>query len=188
LPALDRATQLKIANEFQAKLVRYRFSQHEAVIAEHAANSYSSSVASQLATGLRACFAEEPKLCDHLLSLISESGHHETIWPTDPRALLVHTAVARCHEAGRKDLHVGEIAADVNAVYVSTSGNLGLTPRLIGSLLKSIGLLTHRLGSNGRGLLLDPQTRRTLHRLAREYEVLEPTKLFPGCNECTQPQ
>jgi hypothetical protein len=106
----------------------------------------------------------------------------------DPRVVLVEVLLAWCHEKDRSELHVAEIAVDLNAALFAEGGTLTLSDRLVGSLLKSVGLLTHRLGKNGRGLTLDLATRRAIHRLAFLYNVPSAQQPFQACAECAQAQ
>ena len=106
----------------------------------------------------------------------------------DPRVVLLEALLAQCHEKGLAELCVAEIALDVNAALLAGSGTLTLNARLVGSLLKSVGLLTHRLGKKGRGLKLDLATRRAIHRLAGSYNAPSAQRPFQGCAECAKAQ
>jgi hypothetical protein len=90
----------------------------------------------------------------------------------------------RCHEQGRTDLHVAEITADVNAAFLAMDANSSLSERLVGSLLRAVGLKTHPLDRDGRGIRMDRETRLAIHRLAKIYRVPSAERPFPGCLEC----
>lgn len=95
---------------------------------------------------------------------------------------------ARCHEAKRDRLYVGEITLDLNAKIIASGGQLELSDRMVGSVLKSLGLTTRRLDRHGRGLVLDGPTRLRIHRLALEHNAPSAEEAFPGCTECAQTQ
>jgi hypothetical protein len=189
LPVLDRRTQLELARTFQPKLLRYRLFHHEAARTAESSEAASAGSAGQLISGLHACFIDEPEIRDQQVSLLLETQRHEeALCPTDPRVLLVEVLIAVCHEPGRTELHVAEATVDMNAAIFSRGGTLKMSPRLVGSLLKSVGLSTHRLGRTGRGITLDPATRQAIHRLAGLYHIPTEGCTLPDCAECAPAQ
>jgi hypothetical protein len=101
---------------------------------------------------------------------------------------LLEVVRARCHEPGRARLYVAEIALDLNAQILASGGKDELSDRMVGSLLRSLGLATRKLDRRGRGFLLDGATRQRIHRLAHEYDVPSAEEAFPGCVECAHAQ
>jgi hypothetical protein len=189
LPVLDKRAQQQLANEFQPKLLRYRLLHHRIAATKPAsAEAASAGPAKELATGLCACFSDEPKLRDQQISLLieAEQGSHGAR-RTDPRVPLIEVLWSRCHESKRQKLHVAEIAVDLNAV-LSLEGDLKLEDRLVGSFLKSLGLRTRKLDRKGRGLKMDPPTRKLIHQLARAHKVPSAETPFLGCPECSPAQ
>jgi hypothetical protein len=188
-PIVDKRTQDELARRYLPKLLRYRLLHCEAAKTAAHPETASPGFASQLISGIRACFIDESEISDQQVSLVFEAQRHEDVpCPTDPRMLLAEVLLALCHDPGRTELHVAEIAADMNAAIFSRGGVLKLSARWVGSLLKSIGLATHRIGRTGRGLTLDPATRRTIHRLAGLYNIPTDRCTFPGCAECKHAQ
>jgi len=179
---LDKRAQEKVASEFLPKLLQYRLTRHPAKSAK--TDDASPATTSQLSNGLRVCFWDEPKLGEQQIALLEAEQRENGL--TDPRVILTEVLLSRCHEPQREEVQVGEVAFDVNAVIFSRGGTLQLSDRLVGSLMKSLGLRTHRLGQNGRGLGLDPSTRRAIHRLAESYHVPAAGQPFPGCAECAR--
>jgi hypothetical protein len=188
LPALDRRAQERVAKEFQPRLLRYRLQHRETANVAASAQAGSAGRESQLASGMRTCFSDAPQLIDRQVALLAEAeqGIDETR-RADPRVALIELMWARCHEAGREQLHVGEIAFDLNKV-LSLTGNRKLKERMVGGLLKSVGLRTLKLDRKGRGIKLDPPTRKLIHQLARVHEVPSAETSFAGCPECSQAQ
>ena len=128
-------------------------------------------------------FVDAPGLREHLALLMEDESDREETHQADPRVVLLGVLKARCHEQGLNEIKVAEISADLNAALDSKGAAATMSARLVGSLLKEIGLPTHRLGRSGRGLKLDMATRRAVHRMADGYNVPE-NKPFPGCKEC----
>jgi hypothetical protein len=183
LPPLDQRCQRELAREFLPQLLRVRLDYCGRKFAEPGdANSerpddwFSNWPCSKL--------VDSSELREHLALLMEAESDREETQQADPRVILLDLLRARCHEQGRTEIRVAEIAADLNAALNSKST---MSARLVGSLLKEIGLSTQRLGQSGRGLRLDLATRRALHRLADGYNASE-NKPFPGCNECASSQ
>jgi hypothetical protein len=191
LPTLDHRAQQEVAAEFLPKLLQFRLRRCGAVrgaAATGPAGDDSVAPASQLSSGMRACFSDEPELRDRQLALLIEAepnGHGARL--SDPRVPLIEVLWARCHEDGRERLYVAEVAADVNAV-LSLNGGFKLSDRMVGSLLKALGLRTFRLDRKGRGVGLDPPTRKLIHQLARVHNVPSAETPFAGCSECSRVQ
>ena len=188
LPILDKRVQRELARVFQPKLLRYRLLHYMAATMPGSADAASSGPASQVAIGLRTCFSDEPDLRDQQVALLTEAeqnGHRARL--TDLLVPLIEVLWCRCHETQRHTLYVAEIALEVNDV-LSLTGDLKLKDRLVGSVLKSLGLHTVKLDRKGRGLRLDSTTRKLIHQLARAHSVPSAETPFPGCPECSPVQ
>jgi hypothetical protein len=188
LPILNARAQRKLANEYLPKLLEYRLLHHSAAVGSEFAGASYVGPASQLATGLHACFLDAPTIRDRQVRLLVEAGAngHETR-RTDPRVPLVEALLLRCHEHGRNKLYVSDIATDMNAISC-LDGDPPLSDRMVGSLLKALGFRTLKLDRQGRGIRLDPPTRKFIHDLARAHAVPSGEALFPDCAECAQGQ
>ena len=187
LPVLDQRAQQELAQDFLPKLLRYRLLHHKTIVGSGSSDAGFAGASSQLATGLRACFSDEPKLRDQQLALLVDAGQngHEAR-ATDPRVPLIEALLVRCHEKGRQKIHVAEIALDLNAIF-SLQG-LELSSRMVGSILKAVGVHTRKLDRKGRGVMLDASTRKLIHVLARLHDVPSACTPFTGCAECSQLQ
>ena len=186
LPALDRRAQEEIAKEFQKKLLQYRLQHREIGNATPSGETGSAGTTSPLATGMRTCFSDAPELLDRQVALLAEAERGiDEMRRTDPRLPVVEVMWARCHEKGRDRLHIGEIALDVNQL-LKKNRKQELTSRMVGSIVRSLGLDSRKLGSAGYGFRLDAPTRRHIHQLARLHEVPSVGQPYPGCAECSQ--
>jgi hypothetical protein len=185
LPPLDRKALDSLANEFLPELMRFRLQRCTTVVGQESAHSYPVTPNS-LVTALDVCFRNEPALAEAVSPLIESAQNGHESGRADPRAPLLEVLRARCHEPGRERLYVGEITLDLNAKIVANGGEVELTDRMVGSLLRSLGLTTRKLDRRGRGLALDGPSRVRIHRLAHEYNA--PGEQFPSCVECSQLQ
>jgi hypothetical protein len=189
LPILDKRVQGELAKEFQPKLLRYRLLHYKmAASRPESAEGASAGQASQLASGLWALFSDEPKLRDQQVALLIEAEQSlDETRRADLRVPLIEVMWAWCHEAGRDRLYVKEILLDLNEA-LSLSGNRKIKDRMVGELLKSLGLRTLKLDRQGRGLELDAPTRKLIHQLAGMHNVPSAEIPFAGCSECSQVQ
>ena len=95
------------------------------------------------------------------------------------RAVLRH-----CHQS-EQQVFTHQIAITVKEIYREEGESLKVSSESVGHALKSLGLYSRRLGSAGRGLVLDKTLQSRAHALARAYEVLpEP----PECGFCLDVQ
>ena len=186
LPALDKRALQELSTEFLPKLLRFRLRHCGSARGARGTEAVDVAPGGQLSSALRVCFRDEPELGDRLVAQLIEVGENGGEGPLDdPRALLLEVVWSRCHSRERDKLRVAEVALDLNAA-LSRIGELKLSERMVGGLLRSIGLRTHRLGQDGRGLMLDPPTRRRIHHFARVRNVRSAKQPFPGCAECAQ--
>ena len=185
LPALDRQAQDEVAKEFQPKLLHYRMRHRKATNAAPSTQAGSAGTASPFATEMRACFSDAPELMDRQVALLAEAERAiDETRRADPRVLVLEVMWARCHEAGRDRLHVGEVTLDVNVVL----GRLRkepLTSRMVGSIVRSLGLATRKIDAKGFGFRLDTSRRQRIHQLARSHSVPSAGQPYPGCAECS---
>ena len=75
-----------------------------------------------------------------------------------------------CHCTGGT-LTVGSLACTVSDVLEGNGETYELPPRKVGSILRSLGLNTEKLGNQGRGLRLTRQFVRRVHELALELGI-----------------
>jgi hypothetical protein len=187
LPVLDRRAQEKVAQEFQPKLLQYRIQHRKTTNDAASGQAGSAGTASPLATGMRICFSDAPEIMERQVALLAEAERSiDETRRADPRLPVIEVIWARCHEARRERLYIGEIAMDVNQL-LPLHGNR-LTCRMVGSVVRSLGLDARKLDRRGYGLRLDPSTRRRIHDLARLHDVPSAGLPFPGCAECSPVQ
>ncbi len=92
--------------------------------------------------------------------------------------------------AGKTQVLVNEIANEVNRIVLARGERLRYSAETIGHRLKKVGLITRRLGKEGKGLVIDLATMACVHELARVYggaglEQSESNMHCPLCIENT---
>jgi hypothetical protein len=95
------------------------------------------------------------------------------------KALLWH-----CHQPDQQQVFVREIAGTANRIYGEEGESLKISNETAGHVLKNLGLYTRRLGSAGRGLMLDKDTQSRAHELSYANEVLPDSAGTPACVYC----
>jgi hypothetical protein len=188
LPPLDKKTLESLAKELLPRLLRYRLQRCATTLGVEFVHTDPASPPSSLVTALEACFRHEPALLEAVSPLIDAAQNGHETGRTDLRMPLLEVVLARCHEKGRDRLYVAEMALDLNAQILANGGKDELSDRMVGSVLRSLGLATRKLDRHGRGLLLDASARRRIHQLACVHNAPSAGQPFPGCPECSQVQ
>jgi hypothetical protein len=193
LPILEKRSQQEIASKFQSKFLRFRLTNYNRVRnSDFDVPQFESSVR-ELARCLGACVAEDPELQKEIIPLLTERNEElqaDLDCAKYLNAIVVDTMFSFCHQEREQSLYVREIASGVNAILRERGEMLELTPRQVGSKLRSMGITTKRLDGLGRGIqLLDP-IRQRIHRLAWNYQIgfgiLELDDPRTNCPHCTQ--
>jgi hypothetical protein len=72
-----------------------------------------------------------------------------------------------CHRTNGA-LTAGTLACKVDGILTANCETYSLSPRAVGDLLRSLGFVTQKLGSQGRGLSLTQAVVRQIHEVARD--------------------
>ena len=125
--------------------------------------------AQPIANTLGACIVDSPKLQDRLVSLLAPiADQRHTDRSTSPEGLTLEATLSLCHQ-GKARILVGEIATEVNRIAKARGERLNYSAETVGHRLKKVDLLTRRLGSAGKGLVIDLATMVRIHELAAVY-------------------
>lgn len=124
-----------------------------------------------ITNALAACVVDCPALQSQLVSLLTPvESQRQVDRSTGLEAITIEAALNLCHQ--RKDqIMVGEIAAEANRIGQARGERTNYSAETVGHRLKKIGLVTRRLGSRGRGLVMDLATITRAHELAAVYGV-----------------
>lgn len=104
------------------------------------------------------------------------------------KGVVLRAVLSYCHEGDRQQVFTREIAAKVNQINIDDGETLQVSNETVGHTLKNLGLYSRRLGSAGRGLVLDKAIRSRAHALSVAYEVLPPAPLCGYCLKLQEPQ
>jgi len=100
------------------------------------------------------------------------------------KSVVVRAVLSHCH-SDQQRVFTHQIATTVNDIYREEGESLKVRSETVGHVLKNLGLYSRRLGSEGRGLVLDTSTQLRAHALSLSYEVLPEA---PACGHCQEVQ
>jgi hypothetical protein len=124
-----------------------------------------------IANALGACIVDCPELQSQLISLLTPAeSQRQSDRSTGIEGVTMEATLNLCHQ-GKAQILVGEIAAEVNRITQARGERSRYGAETIGHGLKKVGLSTRRLGSRGRGLVMDLATITRAHELAAVYGV-----------------
>jgi len=122
-----------------------------------------------VANALGACIVDSPELQSKLVSLLKPvESQRQADRSSSLEAFTLEATLNHAH-AGKAQIMVGEIAAEVNRITLARGERLHCSAEVVGHRLKKVGLSTRRLGKAGKGLIMDVVTIKRLHELAAVY-------------------
>jgi hypothetical protein len=122
-----------------------------------------------IANALGACIVDSPDLQSKLVSLLGPvESQRQADRSTSLEAITLEATLNLAH-AGKAQILVNEIANEVNRIALARGERLHYSAETIGHRLKKIGLVTRRLGREGKGLVIDLATVARVHELAVVY-------------------
>jgi len=140
---------------------------------------------------LGACLGDVPELRKEIPSLLRELDEElqlESECAIELRGSILEALKRICQEKDRRFIYVGEIAVRANAILEERGELKVLSPKRVGSILKSMGIYTRRLGASGRGLLLLERVRTRIYSLADDCAAFLVENLEGRCAECRPPR
>lgn len=172
LPCLDTAALQHIADRFQPQLLNYRLKYYSQVttgdrpqVAEFAPRMR------DLALALAAPVLGDPQLEAQLFGdLAGQDKEAKLARYGEPEWAVATALYLECHVT-RGTLTAGSLASTVNDMLLGNGETYELTPRAVGSVLRSLGLNTEKLGNQGRGVRLTNDFVRRVHKLAVELGI-----------------
>ena len=176
----------EVIETFQNKLLLYRFLGRENVAAsKFRVHGFRPEVCA-IAESLGTIIVDDLSLQRDIINLLKERDEQSGVDRASGRnGIVVRAVLSLCHEPDLQQAYVRDIASAVNRIYVEEGESLKMSSETAGHILKSLGLYSRRLGSAGRGLVLDKSMRSHAHRLGHAYEVLPPE---PACGHCHELQ
>jgi hypothetical protein len=124
-----------------------------------------------IANALGACLVGSPKLQDELISLLAPQVEQRLVDRSSSLKGMTIEAILSLAHQGQSKLLAGNIATQVNCIAKERGELMVFKPENIGHALKMLGLVTQRLGKDGRGLVVDQPTLIRVHELAQVHGV-----------------
>lgn len=168
-PAASLRRLQEMKESVPVHLKQYRDRNLDHVIQCEWAPSGLSSETATIATELGRCIVGAPELRQKLVALLKDRDkQRQTEMANTAEAIVAEATLNLCHE-GRPQFLVGEIATEVNRIGKARGERLIYSAETVGHRLKKVGLITRRLGKEGRGLVMDLATVTRAHELAAVY-------------------
>jgi hypothetical protein len=184
LPTLPDAEEREIADEFQAKLLRYRLVHYRHV---SQVQIDTRDFVPAMREEVRAWLAP---ICDcpglyRVVSdfLLQQSREAEGNRISDDRCVVAEAALFFCHRPDTDHLFVGELAEMANALLSGRHDDRILSDKKIGLLLRVLGIQGKRV-VKGYKVSLTEAIRQQIHRVADAYGVAAARDGVVRCGNC----
>ncbi len=172
---LDESNMEQIARAFQPKLLMFRLQNYASVKKSQVPFERLKGLTPrirELVQGMAAPRLGQAMLEDKLIAILREDDREARIERSlEPEWLVVEALFDLCHKYMECDYHifVGGVSSHINKSLALRGEGISVTARSVGSVLKSLGIRTRRLGNLGRGLTFTSIVRKEIHELARRF-------------------
>ena len=172
MPCLDAATLQQIADRFQPRSLNYGLQNYSQVVTRDCPQVAKFTPRMRdLALALAAPVLGHPRLEAQLFwDLAAQDKEAKIARHGEPEWAVTTALYSDCHYTGGT-LTVGSLTCTVNDVLLGNDETYELSPRAVGSILRSVGLNTEKLGNQGRGFRLTKQFVHRVHKLALELGI-----------------
>lgn len=173
-----------VVQAFQEKLLFYRFLWHDPVADSkfRVSQLHFRPEVAAIVQSLAAPLVSEPDLKRGIMELLQERDEQSRVdIASSLNGVLLRAVLFYCHQADKQKVFVREIAEVASGICREEGESRRISSESAGFVLKDLGLYSRRLGSAGRGLILDRATQSQVHRLAYAYDVV-PSE--PHCGNC----
>jgi hypothetical protein len=181
VPALTVAEQQRIKNEFQPKLQMFRLQNHkiaqESRVSLYEVPETAREMASTLVAGVAADERLTARLAEPLKKHFLASGRQSEL---ENDVMTVRLVLSQENKA---TVSVAELTNRLNELPERNGELLVLQPRAVGSILRTLGFPTQRLGSTSRGITLLNSVKQRIHELASARGILTGYS-HPDCDMC----
>jgi thiol-disulfide isomerase/thioredoxin len=184
LPLLSDAQLQEFANDFQAKLLRYRELNWQRVCdARPDTGHFSSTMRDELRAWM-VPLSDFPNLRKAVGDSFSQRSREvEANRLTDDVCLVAEAVLFFCHSEDKRQFFVGELAAKVNDLLQGRHEARVLTDRKVGSLLRELGIHGTRV-VKGYQISLSESVSKLIHEKARSYNVAPMRDGVVRCSHC----
>jgi hypothetical protein len=171
-----------VITDFQDRLLAYRFLGRNKVISSNFHVSGFRPETSAIAEALGAAIVDDPEWQNGVTLLLKAHDEQSRVeHSSGTNGIVLRALLFHCHESNGEHVFVREIADTANRISSDDGESGKLSSEKVGHVLRNLGLYTRRLGSGGRGLVIDKQTQMRTHRLSHAYDV---PKTEPACILC----
>lgn len=172
VPFLETTVCERIADEFQAKLLRYRLTNLGRIRTPEIDVSELTAPMQDVARALGSCVADDKDLQIGLVQLLHESEKDVRLDPSiDFGSVILEGLLSFCHNDGRLHVLCGELADCVNEIWAKRGEGREIKPESVGWKLRALDLRTAPIDGAGKGLWLTEAVRSQIHSLAQAYGV-----------------
>jgi|HubBroStandDraft_6_1064221.scaffolds.fasta_scaffold201095_1 hypothetical protein len=185
LPVLDDEELIRIANDFQPRLLAYRFANYGKVHASQIDCSIGDYAMRESINGLAACTPESPDLQAEIVGIAAQEAAEvrQARW-TDPPVVLIESLLMECHASVDSAPYCGKIADAMSTISSARGIERIFKPNQAGTLIRRMGFKPEPRDSEGVRLRLTEDVRRKVHQLARDFAVPSSENRIPGCPHC----
>jgi hypothetical protein len=183
IPTLDDSARLRIASDFQARLLTYRLTNYQKVLSSTFDAPEFPSPIREIARSLGACTPDDAELQQEAINLLQarDVQIRSERWVEDC-TVIVEALLGLVH-LGEPSAYVGDIAEAASVILMCRGDNRELEARGVGEKLRLLHFATEPRDSHGIKLLLTPVSRR-VHELARDYDVPSIADGVKRCEHC----
>ena len=89
---------------------------------------------------------------------------------SNPKRVVIETALFFCHKPEVSNFLVGELAEKANAIFYARHEEVRISAKMAGLILREVGIYGHRV-TEGFKIELTNAVREHVHRLARDFSV-----------------
>jgi hypothetical protein len=183
LPVLDGQVSAQVAEEFQAKLLHYRLTNHGNVCTPEIDVQGLTAPTQGVARSLAACVVGDEELQSGVVPLLLQQDREIQVeLSAGLQSILLEALLFCCHDGNRSSVRAAELAEITNTILAGRGQGLQISAGTVGWKLKSLGFRTEAIGSGGKGLYLLDEIRTRIHTLARNYAV--PSVEKGSANQC----
>lgn len=185
LPVLDDEELIRIADDFQPRLLSYRFANYGKVKASQFDNSICDYAIRESINTLAACTPECPDLQAEIVGIVADDAAEvrQERW-TDPPVVLVESLLMACHAPSDPAPYCGKIADVMVTMFSARGVERSFKPNQVGTMIRRLGFTLEPRDSQGVKLRLTKAVRSKIHQLARDFAVPSIDDRFPGCDHC----
>jgi hypothetical protein len=185
LPVLDDGELNRIANEFQPRLLAYRFGNYGKAHASQIDCAIGEYAIREAINGLAACTPECPDLQAEVVGIAAQEAAEvrQARW-TEPQVVLIESLLMECHTETDSAPYCGKIADAMSTISSARGVERIFKPNQAGSLIRRLGFTPEQRDRQGIRLRLTEGVRRKVHQLSRDFAVPSIEIRIPGCPHC----